>query len=172
MIFQLFWARLAQIWVLLCCFGFRVRFLADFRRCCAKLAPRWRPRATGWANLAESWGPGGYAEVQGRRKKARAIAAGCLFLTNFGSFWCLFVHFGTPLGEFGVKMGPDCLYLIPHGPNLELIGTAAGRPSNVYVSLKEPTKVTDKVAEHTCATLLKMVVSGSLPMLRFIPTSE
>ena len=50
--------------------------------------------------------------------------------------------------------------LIPHGPNLELIGTAAGRPSNVYVSLKEPTKVTDKVAEHTCVTLLKMVVIG------------
>ncbi len=88
-----------------------------------------------------------------------------------------------PLGKAGlVDLGPSelkshpacgCIYiLIPHGPNLELIGTAAGRPSNVYVSLKEPTKVTDKVAEHTCVTLLKMVVSGSLPMLRIIPTSE
>ncbi len=88
-----------------------------------------------------------------------------------------------PLGKAGlVDLGPSelkshpacgCIYiLIPHGPNLELIGTAAGRPSNVYVSLKEPTKVTDKVAEHTCATLLKMVVSGSLPMLRFIPRAS
>ncbi len=79
------------------------------------------------------------------------------------------------LGPYELKShtAGGCIYiLIPLGQNLELIGTAAGRPSNVYVSLEEPTKVTGKVAEHTCVALLKMVVSGSLPMLRIIPTSE
>ena len=70
-IFQLFWARLAQIWALLCCFGFRVRFFADFQRCCAKLATKrgrmgelGRIRGSRWIQE----GPGSTREGQGRRE--------------------------------------------------------------------------------------------------------
>jgi hypothetical protein len=69
--FSVVLTRLAQNLDVLSCFGFKVRFLVDFQRCSAKLAPRWRPRAAGCADLSETWGRDRCEKVQGRCSEVR-----------------------------------------------------------------------------------------------------
>ena len=84
MIFQLFWARLAQIWALLSCFGFRVRFFVDFQRCSAKPGSKMEDQVG--TKLAASCG----------QELPRCCQDGQLgqFLVSFGriseQFWKLF----------------------------------------------------------------------------------
>ena len=57
MIFQLFWASLAQIWGLLSCFGFRVRFFVDFQRCSAKLGSKMEQNGPSWDQVGSKLRP-------------------------------------------------------------------------------------------------------------------